>query len=163
MNRKLGNFHLDSNKALRTNELFEFVLSLHNHWTTHSHHLWSEWRRCWVLPLWHSTLHLKSQGQIKFCNKDLIKLQHIITNNGKVLKCWCSVWCEHKVIHCVYSITPTRLCMERAKQYISFGYFVQSIHKIVRVTWALPKILSPNNGEGTLTNALSMMASKVNP
>ena len=103
------------------------------------------------------------RAKTKFRNKDLIKLQHIIINNGKVLKCWSAVWCEHKVIDCVHSITATRLCMERCKQHISSGSFVRSIRRILRVTWALPKILSPNNRTGTLTNTLSMVESKENP
>ena len=66
IDRKVGNCHLEqctANKSVVCAVIvYNSMLLLHNHWTTHNHHLWSEWRRCWVLPLWHSS-YLQSQGR----------------------------------------------------------------------------------------------------
>ena len=55
------------------------------------------------------------RAKIKLCNEELMKLQHIIINNGKVLKCRLADWGENEVIGCVHHISATRLCNERQK------------------------------------------------
>ena len=78
--------------------------------------------------------------KIKFCNEELIKLQHAIINNGEVLKCWLDGWCEDKVIDCVHHISATRLCIERCKQDAwMWAHSCNQFLKTLRVTWALPK------------------------
>jgi len=57
--------------------------------------------------------------KIKFHNEDLIKLQHIIINNGKVPECRLPHCCEDKLNGCLHHISATRLCYER--QYYECG------------------------------------------
>ena len=100
------------------------------------------------------------RGKIKFCNEELIKLQHAIINNGEVLKCWLAGWCEDKVIDCVHHISATRLCIERCKQAAwMWAHSWNQFLKTLRVTWALPKMgWYPSLKE----KARSMVASNLN-
>ena len=53
-------------------------------------------------------------AKVKFCNKELIKLQHIIINNGKILKSRLAVRREAEVLDCAYHIRATELCSKSA-------------------------------------------------
>ena len=52
------------------------------------------------------------RAKTKFCNKDLIKLQHIIINNGKVLKYRLAARREAEVLDCVHHICAAGLCIK---------------------------------------------------
>ena len=101
------------------------------------------------------------RAKVYFCNEELIELQHLVINNGEVRKCWLAGWCKDKVIDCVHHISATRLCIERCKQDAwMWAHSWNQFLKILRVTWALPKTVSPKISGLT---ARSMVASKANP